>query len=233
MKKTVIVVEGQTEQIFTHKLIEKLVLTLHYHIQLQKLHGGVEIEIGLRGTPTEHATHHIRIINVEGDDQVNTYIEDRLDAFIKKDFKIIYGLRDRFTRDKKKPKLNVEAINDRCKQLEVKHAITLEIIVAIEEIEAWFMSVPEFFTSYSNSLTLAKINEILGYDLSTINVESLSHPSQTIHEILTTVNQTYKKRLDEVHKIASVLNYDSLYLEKTNSIQPLKKFVGAVENCLS
>ena len=233
MKKAIIVVEGQTEQIFTHTLIQKLVSLQPYHIHLQKLHGGLEIEIGPRGTSIEHATHYIRIINVEGDDQVNTYIEDRLIAFKNRDFKTIYGLRDRFTGDKQKTKLSTELINNRCKELEAEHGITIEVIVAIEEIEAWFMSVPNFFINYDDSLTLAKINEILGYDLSTTHVESLPHPSQTIHQILSSVNKTYKKRSAEVHKIVSVLDFDSLYLEKTNSIQPLKKFVAALENCLS
>ena len=233
MKKAIIVVEGQTEQIFVEKFITKLVATQPIHLELRQLVGGSLLMLSPRGVPLEHASHHIRIIDVSNDEKVNSFIDGNLDDFIAKNFKIVYGLRDRFTGNNNKPKPNVDKIDAWCRQKEIDCNVTLEIIIAIEEVEAWFLSVPDFFMHYDASLTLTKVNEILDCDLSTIPIESLPHPSQTINKILSTVNQPYKKRLDDAHKIANCLNYELLYLEKINSIPPLKKLIDAIENCLT
>lgn len=70
-------------------------------------------------------------------------------------------------------------------------------------------------------------------DLDKTHVESIEHPSTMIHAILKTVGLEYKKKLNDLYKIASKLDYETLYLEKADSIAALKKTVNHLEIALS
>jgi hypothetical protein len=233
MRKSIIVVEGQTELVFTEKFITQLVALQPVHIERQRLHSNSIIKLSPRGAPLDDCTHIIRIIDATNDEKVNSYIEDNIVLWKDKGFELIYGLRDKFTRNPKKPELNINAISERCKFLESSYEITIDIIVAEVEIEAWFLSVPSFFTSIDEILSLEKIEEITGFDFSTIAVESLPHPSAIINNIFEAVGMSYKKRLADTCRIAELLDYETLYLEKTNEITALKRFANAIDNCLS
>ena len=109
----------------------------------------------------------------------------------------------------------------------------LDIIVAIDEIEAWFLAVPDFFKAYDETLSIEKINECLGYKLQDVPVESISHPASAIHKVLTSVGLSYKKRAGDSHKISGKLDYESLYLEKSETITALGRFSSALDSALA
>ena len=90
------------------------------------------------------------------------------------------------------------------KTLQEAWHVVLDIIIAVEEIEAWFLCVPEFFTEYDENLTLDTVNGILGINLSATAVEAVPHPSAKIDEVLSTVGQRYRKRLGDSYRIANV-----------------------------
>lgn len=235
-RKTLIVVEGQTEQIFVLKFLENLSSYQHLQIQLRELKGGgVEIKTGngTRGANIEDAKHIIKILNAANDDTVQTYINENLEYFKSQGFGIIYGLRDRYRGNNNKPPLNIEKIEAYYKELEVEHAMTIEMVIAVEEIEAWFLTVPEFFLEYHPSLSLDRINEIFGSDLINTPVETIRHPAAAIGKVLEAVGITYKKRLGDAHKITNILNYNELYLEKIKTNASLNKFVNALNNALA
>jgi hypothetical protein len=232
MKRAIFVVEGRTEQIFVRKFIEQMVTLKPCYITWENLHKGVLATIRAEGDSIQ-SSHHIRIINVEGDEKVNSFIKENLENFKAKDYEIIYGIRDRYTGDRNKRLVDQATIDEYFEPLASKLQITLKIIVATEEIEAWFLSVPSFFFAYDNSLTLEKLKEINGIDLSLISVENIPHPAALIDKVLTTVGQRYKKRQDDSYKITQTLDYNSLYLEKSDLINSLGMFVNAIDNALS
>ncbi len=232
MKKAIFVVEGQTEQIFVERFIKALVALQPCYVTLEKLHGDSICLIGTRGSPIEFASHFIRIINAQGDDRVNSFIEDRLDGFVEKGFRVIYGLRDRYTGDGNK-RVDFEKISAYFSKISAERNIIVNTVVAIDEIEAWFLAVPKFFRAYDDSLILEKINECLGYDLSLIDIESIEHPAMEINKVLMTVGTKYRKHADDSHKIANELDYDTLYLERTNDIPALSRFTAALETILA
>src|SRR4051812_19964700 len=102
MKRSVFIVEGQSEQLFIVKFIQSMVALQPCHVELQKFHGRVTVAISARGVPLTDATHHILIVNVENDEKVLSFIEDNLNDYKAKGFGAIYGLRDRYTGDTKK-----------------------------------------------------------------------------------------------------------------------------------
>jgi hypothetical protein len=233
MKRTVFIVEGHTEQIFVRKFLEKAAAITGYHLSLENLHNGKLSILRSEGVPIDQCSHYIRVINVENDGKVNSFIKDNLKNFKSKDVGFVYGVRDRYTGDKNKPTVNPEAINKFLEPMANELNITLKIIVAIEEIEAWFLSVPDFFTAYDRLLTVEAIKLAHGIDLSSTCVESIPHPAALIDKVLFSVGKEYKKRQGDSHKITSVLDYDALYLEKSKSIPALGLFVNAIDNSLN
>ncbi|HEY8100406.1 MAG TPA: hypothetical protein VIF82_06600 [Burkholderiaceae bacterium] len=234
MKKVIIVVEGQTEQIFTQEFIRRLVTQQACNIILQKLHGGVLI--GKRPSASSDDsdfTHEIQIINVENDEKVNTYIDDHLEVYKNKGVVAVYGLRDSFSGDKRKRKVNPIKIDEYCAAETIKRGMTINIIVAEVEIEAWFLSVPQFFEKYHTELTLEKVNEILNINLANTSVESLAHPSKMIHKVLSSVALKYEKRKSDSYKISNLLDYEDLYLTKKDQVLALNRFVLVLDEALS
>jgi hypothetical protein len=232
MKRTLFVVEGQTELIFTSKFIDNLITNAPIHIVHTKYHAGEYIKLAAKGSPIEDASHFIQIMNVEGDESVTSWIEEFIFAVKRQGFSAIYGLRDAYTGDNKKMKVNPTALNNWADELTSDHGIDVKITVAIEEVEAWFLAVPSFFLAYNSLLNLEAINSILGFDISNHDIELIAHPSMTIDKVLKSVNLSYKKRLDDAHKIANNLDYSALYFEKASKFSALEKFTQHLNNAL-
>lgn len=233
MKKTIFVVEGQTEQIFTQIFISKLASVLAYSVISQKLHSGQLLKVTQTGVPEEVATHQILIINVEGDEKVPSYIRDNVSNFKNKGYSAIFGLRDAYTGDGSKPKVNVDALYAAMNEIQVDEGIRTDLVVALQEVEAWFLSAPEFFEALDDRLSIEKINSTLDIDLCALVVEDISHPAKLINDVLAIVGRKYKKRAADSHSISQAMNYDSLYFVSSEKINSLKKYIGFLEESLS
>lgn len=233
MKKVVFVVEGQTEQVFIQKFITQMVALNSPRIVVQKFHGGNLITLTTRGPDEEDATHCIWVINVENDEKTLSYIQDNIDAFKQKEVQGVFGLRDRYTGDSQRAPINPQVIDRHTDLLTAEHGLTIQLTIAIEEIEAWFLSVPSFFLKYNEQLTPYRLQQILGFDLSIIDVEQIPHPAKTIDDVLKAIGLTYKKRLGDAYKIASALDYEQLYLERSQKIPALGKFVDSLNWALN
>lgn len=232
MKRTLFLVEGQTEQIFLANFIEKLCAIGKYVVILEKWHAGELIKITQRGVPAEDATHQIQIINMQGDESVNSYIRDNLPAIKARGIDSVYGLRDSYTGSSLRPKVDPTRIDAWTAEASKEHGLTVEITVALEEVEAWFLTVPEFFLKYDKKLDLTTINEVIGFDLQTCDVEKLEHPASLIDKVLRSVDRSYRKRAADSHKIASGLDYESLYFVKAEQVGPLGRLVRQLTQSL-
>jgi hypothetical protein len=224
MKRIAFVVEGKTEQIFVQEFIQQLSTSFNCHVALKYLHRDQILEVSTRGPHEEDATSCIWIINAEGDDKTLSFIEDHLEYFKRKGFHAIFGLRDRYSGSKQKPRINPSAIDGRTAWLTEEHGLRIEVTVAIEEIEAWFLSVPSFFLAYHESLTEEQISQVIGYDIIGASLEAIEHPAGLIDKVLQSVGLRYRKRESDSYKIAKNLDYDTLYLERPKELPPLARF---------
>jgi hypothetical protein len=233
LKKTIFVVEGQTEQIFLVRFLEQLVALLPCHIQRQQLRGGVLYDLTSRGNAqADQCNHHIRIIDAGNDEKVNSFIEENLLNFKGKGYGTVCGLRDQYTGDKNKTKIDVAALHEITKGWSEKMKVLVQIIVAVEEIEAWFFCVPEFFATYHPSLTIAAVNGILHINLPDDPVESIKHPSAAITKVLASVKHVYKKRAEDAYTIVDRLDFDALYNDKATNVAALGQLVEALDNAV-
>ncbi|MBA3022895.1 MAG: DUF4276 family protein [Sideroxydans sp.] len=231
MKKSFFVVEGQTERIFIERFIEHLAVTLQLHVVSEEYRGDSLIKVRERGKPAE-ADFIIRIIDVGNDEKVRSYVDENAENFKSKGFQNIFGLRDQYTGSNvKKVSADKNAAAD--KLLEDLWGGNIEVVIAVQETEAWFMAAPNFFSLIDSQLTLGKVSEILGYDLSTIQVELIPHPASEINKVLSAVKKSYRKKEKDTYKIVDALDYETLYLEKSAEIYGLGRMCALIDSALT
>jgi hypothetical protein len=103
------------------------------------------------------------------------------------------------------------------------------MVIAVREIEAWFIADTEHFGRYNPLLTSAFIQQKIGVDVAQQDVEQIPHPAKLLGNIYSLVGGTYDKKLKEAHRVVAILNYEYLYLEAPDSIPALKKFVDELD----
>src|SRR6266571_800188 len=216
MTRAVIVVEGKSEFIFVQTFIQQLAGTLKYSLTLFTLRDRVIAE-GTRGYPEEEASFRIQLINVEGE-RVRSYIEDNLAALKQKGMVCILGLHDRYTGSKRKAPPNVSANEARDTRLSAQWGLLISVTIACQEVEAWFLGAPSFFLAFHNSLDLDTINDVLGYQLTTCDLETIPHPAAEIDKALRSVGMSYTKKTAEIYRLVTNLDIEELYLTQRTRI---------------
>jgi hypothetical protein len=217
MKKIAIIVEGLSELIFTRELLLRIFSYENLSILCISIIGE-----GERQVPHPYSDKpniHFQIVNVGNDERVLSFIRERFNGLRNKGFEVIIGLRDIYSAEYTNRSNNVDDeiikliidgnqviidnIQDRPR--------TIRMFYAIMEFEAWLLSMPKILSSFNPALTIEKINEEFGYDLSTIIPQKeFFHPTNQMKEILNLVNEKYNKSDDLMERLISYLDLDEL-----------------------
>lgn len=225
MSALAIFLEGQTELVFVECLLFKMLGYQHLRIELQEQYGGRYYNLGVRGAPPENTYHKILLVNCTCDGKVLPAIEERANKLQTAGYDLILGLRDIYPR----PSRELDEIYKETADRLVSMPLTCKIVIAVREIEAWFIADTEHFVRYNSLLTPAFIQQKIGIDVAQQDVEQISHPAKLLNQIYSLVGGTYDKKLKEAHRVVSILNYDYLYLEAPDSVTALKKFVDELD----
>lgn len=235
MRKVAFVVEGKTELIFIRKLIEYIVGTEEYLIELIKHTSDNQmieiIDVRTNAAPNA-AKHKIQIIWAGNDDRVLSYISNRIESFRKSNFDAVFGLRDLFNPGKYSKPPDLDFINSKTQELAILHNIKVELVVAHHEIETWFLAVPEFILRIDPTLTKDEINTIAKCDLFNCNIEEIEKPAKLLNIILGNVGG-YDKSEGLVERITSLLDLEEIYLNKRNEVIHLGKTINQIDYALS
>ncbi|MEY3554826.1 MAG: hypothetical protein RLZZ580_880, partial [Cyanobacteriota bacterium] len=68
----------------------------------------------------------------------------------------------------------------------------------------------------------------LGFDLNALDVEQIPHPSEALNKIYQLIQRSYDKSETTVEEIASLLNYEFMYLHLVEKIKQLKQLIDAI-----
>lgn len=207
-KKIAVFVEGQTELIFVEHLILEIAGYHKISIERQQLHGGRILQLYSTGSYHGHEKFHALIVDCSCDGKVKPAIVERKDALIKQGYTTIIGLRDLY------PDFEKKYLKKLTKSLHIPEStagVTIKIIVAVLEIEAWFLKEWSHLSKISPLLTVEHIRDQAGVDLSAENAEDLPHPAVLLDKIYSLVGSRYKKREKDAHRTATILDYAALY----------------------
>ena len=163
--------------------------------------------------------YYFIIYDCGGDDRVQSDIRERLDSLREESFSLIIGIRDVY------PEIDIEKLKYYLYfNISPKSDVTVKIILAVNEIEAWFLAEETHYQKISDKISLETANNIAGIDVSKHNTEIIPHPSDTLKQIYIKGGTTYDKSKEKVQRTVEALNYENLYIKvrhRNNSLNEL------------
>lgn len=234
MKKLAIFVEGQTEQVFIQKLVEEIAGKNNLTIQLDKLLGGASApritinEIVIKNQQ-EETKYYVLIRDSSTDSRVVSDVRDTIDNLMLEGFERVIGLRDLYPIDIDELKDVQESSN-----MVIPHdKIPANIVIAVREIETWFLAETNHYPRISTNLNEVLIAKILGFDINSSDFESFEHPSETLNSIYKLVGFAYRKSKRHVDRTVNSLDYENIYFELKNSLGSLNELISYIDDFLT
>jgi hypothetical protein len=229
MKKIAIFVEGQTEQIFVGKLIHQIYGYQGIQVISDKIHGK-SLFIRLQEDPdADFVDYLFLVVNVDTDERVLSAMVDNAPRMADRGFCKIIGLRDLFPNARADKAAVINAIQNVISRQE--QADLMKLILAIMEVEAWFLADPGLFERVDGQLTAEHIKAELGVDLEEDPEVAYAHPARVIKDIYGLVDLLYRKKAADTYKIADSIDYDTLCLDaqEKGKIDSFFRFVRELE----
>jgi len=230
MTKIAFFVEGKTERIFIEKFLDSYYTHPFFNVESYELRGQRATVITKSHYEDDTVNYQFLIFDVGGDGRVAGAIYERYDHLInRKGFSHILGIRDLFPTAIEQ----LDLVKSTFTKIFNNDAITqrITLIIAIMEVEAWFLADYNFFVKVNPALSPAKINDSLNINIVEDNIESYTHPSKIVDRIYQIVDKRYKKRESDSYSICSHLDFDDLYLNqnKRNRIPSFDLFIKKMD----
>ncbi len=233
MKKLAIFVEGQTELIFVEKLLLEIGNRRKISIKKQELKGGSScpfISILKGEIPvTKDTEYRVLLYCSCNDEKVLSDIRERYVNLKGRGYETIIGLRDLYPKsysDRERVRNSIERA--------LIGFDSVRMVLAVMEIETWFIAELTHYARLSPGLTLDLIRS------SVINLENIrnfeeeiEHPSHILNRIYKLVGFAYGKRKNQVERTVFNLDYEELYISLREKINGLKEFLNCLDNFFS
>jgi len=244
MKKIAFYVEGLTEQFFINKLLIEIAGQKNIEIELRQFQGankGYKTDIYPKTTSQPVSPkHHALILDCVGDGGVKPRILEDYKRLFSKGYSEIIGLLDLYPKTDL-AKFEKELINGTIKNGRIitqPLPINTDIVVAVNEVESWFLSECTHFTCINNILTNSLIISNMGFDPCTDDMTLRPHPAMDLHTIYQLANQSYmnsngKKRKNRIERTVECLDYTDIYITLRYKITKLNQLISKIDRFLT
>ena len=227
MNKLAVFVEGQTEQIFTEKLLIELAGRNNIYIEKSYLTGGKKYpRKGLHFKSVNNDRKYFAyIVDCQSDSTVKSDIVDNYDSLIREGYSSIVGIRDVYPIDRTEIPNLKSGLSYRVKT----KPFTPVFILSVMEIEAWFLAEYTHFERIHEGLTIDRIQAEMHFDPSQENMELRDRPSQDLHQIYALEGLAYTKRKNHTERTVAALDYAEIYLGLSSKVQAIKEFTSEID----
>ncbi len=106
--------------------------------------------------------------------------------------------------------------------------LPVKFILAVMEIESWFLAEETHYSKISNRLSFEIANKITGIDIRSDTTENIQHPSDTLKQIYMMGKTTYDKSEENVLRTVDALDYENLYI----NVRTRNKSLNELLTCL-
>ncbi|WP_437597754.1 hypothetical protein WMF28_34185 [Sorangium sp. So ce590] len=233
--KLAVFVEGQAEQIFVRKLVEQIAGAQNVRIVSFKALGGRQGGAPRRlvamtvERPEPLARYYVQIVECCNDDRVASDIRDNYDSLVRQQFKAIIGVRDVYPR----ARAEIQKIRQLVTYGQKTKPIQVSNVLAVMEVEAWFLGEHTHFAHIGTGISLADIASSLGFDPSAENMEQRDHPAKDLNDVYALGGCRYQKRGAQVQATVDALDYEHLYLSLADRMASLGELVDALNRFLA
>lgn len=232
MKKIAVFVEGYTELIFIEKLFCEIAGESNVLIEPRKIRGGSTTPRTMRMIravkPATDEKYHLLIVDCGGDDLVKSRIQEEQIPLTQAGYSLVIGVRDvrpTFARADI-PKLEIGLT----KYIKTS-LIPVVFILAVMEVEAWFLAEATHFIRLSASFASVDIPTALGFDPGADDLSLRDHPAKDLGEIYRLGGLVYAKR--DAALTVDALDFARVYLETSLRFSHLQRLVQSIENFLA
>ncbi|MDR0824221.1 MAG: DUF4276 family protein [Prevotella sp.] len=232
MKRIAFFVEGQTEQIFINRLVREILGSARVNIIQKQFRGGTNIpkqEIVRNSLFSRNPLYEVLIFDCGSDNRVKSEILENISGLRSKGYEMIVGLRDLYP-------IPIEELDRLEKGLrylprKLKDDMShFDIVIAIHEIEAWFIAETNHFKKIDKRLTGRFIREKLGFDPYTIDPESRVHPAKDLDNIYRLVGKSYTKKYNSTVKVVNKLDFNNIRYQLYHDVRSLNKLLKVIED---
>lgn len=235
-KRIAFFVEGQTEQIFLNRLVKEILGSNQTNVIQKQYRGGVnvpKVEIMRDLSLSRKPLYEVLISDCGADNKVKSEMMDNIVNLKKAGYQMIVGLRDLYP-------LPVEDLEKLEKGLKFlpnwlrKEADCFDIVIAVHEIEAWFLAETSHLKKVDKRLASGRfIRQCLGYDPYVDDPQEREHPAKDLDDIYKLVGKSYSKRYWQVTKLVNRLDYNRVRNYLRYDIKPLDQIIAVIESIKS
>ncbi len=228
MKRIAFFLEGQTECLFVERLLTEIAGEHQITVvsrQASGSRGRRTIQLAaVTGTP-----YFALLVDCGADNTVASDIRDYYNSLVAGGYTSIVGLRDVYpTARGDIPELQ--------KQLYYKMRtvpVRPEVILAVMEVEAWFLADPGHLYRLLPGLTATQVLTQLQLDLATLAVETLDAPAATLDAIYRLVGRRYTKQRARVQRLVKRLDFAELYFSARGRVPSFGSLVTLIDDFLA
>ena len=232
MRRIAFFVEGQTEQIFINRLIKEVFGNKQINVIQKQFRGGANIpkqEIVRNSSFSRNPKYEVLIFDCGSDNSVKSEILDNISNLRQRGYEMIIGVRDLYPI----PIDDLEKLEKGLRFLPNKlrvNAPYFDIVIAIHEIEAWFMAETNHFKKIDKRLTGRFIKDRLGFDPYAINSESRVHPAKDLDNIYRLVGKSYTKKYNATVRVVNKLDFNRLRHQVRYDVGSLNRLLSVIDN---
>jgi hypothetical protein len=223
MRRIAFFVEGLTEQLFLIKFIEEVYGKTRIAITSMKGSGGNRSDISFTTITADSITteteYYILIVDCGGDSNLRSYIMDQRNSLAKNEYSKIIGIRDVYPT----PRSDAHRLKYGLYYELPQNPISIDFVLSVMEIEAWFLSEHTHFRRIDNKLSPSLINQSLSFHPENEDMELREKPAEDLHNTYQLVGKAYNKDRARVERTVNAIDYSELYFNtKPQSLIQLK-----------
>lgn len=231
MNKIAFFVEGYTELAFLETMIEEIAGAKKVIIESKRISGGTKVKRTIKtiraAQPVTGQEYYVLIMDCGGDHQVKTRIIEEHLNLTKSGYSKIVGMRD------VRPTFSYGDIPRLERELPkyIKTSlIPVEFVLAVMEIEAWFLAETNHYQNIDPSITLHAIKSSLGFDPQNDDMSQRAAPADDLNNCYMLAAKQYQK--DNSITIAA-LDYLNIYTGLVNKFDHVRKLVASIDSFLA
>ena len=210
MRKIVLFVEGQAEQIFIREMLLRRYDYDANNLSIRCLRLVAEkLESAEFDYGNEDTHNHFLIINAGNDNKVLSAMLHRHAGLIAKGYQMIIGLRDMYSRFYREQspavvdsKLNQEIISAARQQIQEANVSNVKIHFAIMEVETWMLALLDKWKGDISDV------DILQYFNPEGKLEEIFHPFEVVKSISSIGGTPYDKHASQVNSIMANIGWE-------------------------
>jgi len=237
MKKLALFVEGLTEQLFALRLLQELAGQHALAFSILKGAGGRRFDRRweqVRLSKPEGAEFFVLLYNCAGDSRVLSDLCEQYRSLMQAGYERVLGLTDLYPEPLSSLERKQRLIDRHLQAMNV----TAKMVIAVMEIEAWFLAEERHFSRLSPLLSPEVVSNVLGDVPEKILIEKIEHPSEELHHVyqracLAYLKRTQQKTSDKILRTVNAIDYENLLCCVTTRVSALDDFCRELEAFLT